>query len=521
MRRSGNFFIILALFIAGSATLQAQTFPTDDPIVKNIWAEAVDSSKLEVLAHELLDVIGPRLVGSPQMLKANDWAVKKLGSWDIEARSEQYGTWEGWERGITHIDLLEPRVRTLEGTMLAWSPGTKKGGVTARTILLADVEDSVAFLKWLPNVKGKFVLLSQPQPTGRPDKNWEEFGIKASFDSLKALRDRLKENWDARIKSTGFASDTLPDIFAQAGAVGVITSRWSMGWGVNKIFGTKSRTIPVVDISLEDYNLVFRLTEYGDNPLLRIDAQSKSLGRMPANNTIGMIRGTEKPEEYIVLSAHFDSWDAGSGATDNGTGSILMMETMRILKKHYPNPKRTIIIGLWGSEEQGLNGSRAFVKDHPEIVENVHAVFNQDNGTGRVTSIGIQGFVNAGESLAHWLSRVPGEVTTHIKVDFPGMPWGGGSDHASFVAAGVPAFSLGSLNWDYFLYTWHTNRDTYDKLVFDDLKNNAVLTACLVYMASEQPEMVSREKRVMPINRRTGEPREWPQPRDPNREGGD
>lgn len=515
-----NRILLLSLLFAIPSVLAAQTFPTDDQVIKNIWAEAVDSSQLEALAHEVLDVIGPRLVGSPQMLKANDWTVRKLASWGVESRSEQYGTWKGWERGTTHIDLLEPRVRTLEGTMLAWSPGTKKGGTTARTVILADIQDSLAFLKWLPSVKGKFVLVSQPQPTGRPDKNWEEFAQKPSFDSLKALRDRIKENWDGRIKKTGFSADTLPDVFAQAGAVGIISSRWSMGWGVDKIFGTQSRTIPVVDVSLEDYNLLYRLTEYGDNPLVRIEAQAKFLGRMPANNTIGIIRGSEKPDEYVILSAHLDSWDSGSGATDNGTGSLLMMEVMRILKKYYPHPKRSILIGLWGSEEQGLNGSRAFVKDHPEIVDKVQAVFNQDNGTGRVTRMGAQGFINAGESLAHWLSRIPGEVTTNIKVDFPGIPFGGGSDHAPFVAAGVPALGLGSLDWDYFLYTWHTNRDTYDKLVFDDLKNNAVLTACLVYLASEQPEMVSREKRIMPADRRSGEPRKWPEPHDPEREGG-
>ncbi len=107
MKHSILFLTILALFITGPISVDAQTFPTDDPIVKKIWAEAVDSSQLEILAHELLDVIGPRLVGSPQMLKANDWAVKKLGSWNVEARNEQYGTWKGWERGVTHIDLLE------------------------------------------------------------------------------------------------------------------------------------------------------------------------------------------------------------------------------------------------------------------------------------------------------------------------------------------------------------------------------------------------------------------------------
>ncbi len=120
-------------------------------------------------------------------------------------------------------------------------------------------------------------------------------------------------------------------------------------------------------------------------------------------NTIAEIKGIEKPNEFVMLSAHFDSWDAATGATDNGTGTLVMMETMRILKKIYPNPKRTILVGHWGSEEQGLNGSRAFVEDHPEIVANIQALFNQDNGTGRVVNMSGAGFANAKNYLGRWL----------------------------------------------------------------------------------------------------------------------
>jgi Zn-dependent M28 family amino/carboxypeptidase len=221
----------------------------------------------------------------------------------------------------------------------------------------------------------------------------------------------------------------------------------------------------------------------------------------------------------VILSAHFDSWDAASGATDNGTGSILMMETMRILKKYYPKPKRTILVGHWGSEEQGLNGSRAFVKDHPEIVEKVQALFNQDNGTGRIQSISAQGLMSAGEFLARWLSRIPSEVTSEIRLSLPGLPQGGGTDNASFVAAGAPGFNLSALSWDYGTYTWHTNRDTYDKIVFDDLKHNVVLTACLAYLASEDPQFLPRDRRVMPTNRQTGQQQPWPAVREPERAG--
>jgi Zn-dependent M28 family amino/carboxypeptidase len=221
-----------------------------------------------------------------------------------------------------------------------------------------------------------------------------------------------------------------------------------------------------------------------------------------------------------MLSAHFDSWDGATGATDNGTGTLVMMEAMRILKKIYPNPKRTILVGHWGSEEQGLNGSRAFVEDHPEIVNKLQALFNQDNGTGRVVNLSGQGFLHAYAYLNKWLSAVPASIRRHIETNFPGAPGGGGSDYASFVAAGAPGFSLSSLSWSYGNYTWHTNRDTYDKIVFDDVRNNAILTAILVYMACEDPEFTSREKAVLPENPRTGRTMTWPTQRSPNRKGG-
>jgi Zn-dependent M28 family amino/carboxypeptidase len=273
----------------------------------------------------------------------------------------------------------------------------------------------------------------------------------------------------------------------------------------------------VVELSCEDYGLVFRLAEHGQGPVLRVNADAESLGEIPVFNTIAEIRGTEKPDEYVVLSAHFDSWDGASGATDNGTGTVTMMEAMRILKTAYPSPKRTILVGHWSGEEQGLNGSRAFAKDHPEIVSGMQVLFNQDNGTGRIRNVSGQGLSRAGESLTRWFARIPTELTSEIDFTFPGVPGGGGSDYASFICAGAPAFGLGSLSWDYGTYTWHTNRDTFDKIVFDDLKENATLVAMLAYLASEDPERVSRERRsVMPADPQ-GRPREWPACRDADR----
>lgn len=520
MKRFVQITMLLFLMSFIAVPVFSQTLGTDDEVLENIWTEAMDKTQLPMLAHELLDVVGPRLVGTPQMQKAHDWAVSKYKIWGIDARNEKWGTWRGWERGITHIDLLEPRVRSLEGTMLAWSPGTKGKAKKAGVIILPDVADSMAFVAWLPNVKGKFVLISMAEPTGRPDDNWEEYGLEESTTKMKEERQEAEGAWRERIEKTGLGRRTLPKAIEEAGAVGVIGCRWSNGWGVNKIFGASTEKIPTLDLSQEDYGLVYRLAESGHNPIIQVVAESKFSGEVPTYNTIGEIKGTSMPNEYVMLSAHFDSWDGSSGATDNGTGTLVMMETMRILRKHYPNPKRTILVGHWGSEEQGLNGSRAFVEDHPEVVENLQALFNQDNGTGRVTRISAQGYIDAGSFLARWIARVPGEVTEQINLNFPGRPSGGGSDNASFVAAGAPGFSLGSLSWDYGRYTWHTNRDTYDKLVFDDLKNNVVLAASLAYLASEDPDRVPRTKRVLPISRRTGEQMEWPSMRKPTRRGG-
>ena len=506
-----------ALLLCTSTCIFAQ----DKKIIDNIVKEVNENAQLEKLAHELLDVVGPRLVGSPQMKQANDWALKKYSDWGISAKNEKWGEWAGWERGITHIDLISPRVRTLEGTQLAWSPSTNGKTINAEAIILPAITDSVSFQKWLPNVKGKIVLISMNQLSGRPEKNWEEFATKDLFEKFKKEKADAAKAWAASIAKTGLTAKTLPVAIENAGAVAVVINNWSQGFGVDKIFGANTKKVPTLDLSVEDYGLVYRLALNGDKPRLKIEAESKKLGTVPTFNTIAEIKGTQKPNEYVMLSAHFDSWDGASGATDNGSGTILMMEAMRILKKIYPNPKRTILVGHWGSEEQGLNGSRAFVEDHPEIVNNLQALFNQDNGTGRVVNIGGQGFAKSKDYITRWLAAVPDTIKNQIKTSFPGSPGAGGSDFASFVAAGALGYSLSSTSWDYGTYTWHTNRDSYDKLVFDEIRSNVILAAIMVYMACEDPEKTSTEKATdLPVNERTGKPATWPVQTKSNRKGG-
>jgi carboxypeptidase Q len=523
MNKSVNTLIAVLLF---SYSLIAQPTNRDtpkapnDPVVDAIIKEATENSQLEILGSELMDGIGPRLVGSPKMQQAHDWAVSKYTSWGIPARNEKWGEWRGWERGTTHIDMMSPWVKTLQGTQLAWCPSTNGKTVTADVIILPDLADSIAFQNWLPTAKGKFVMISMNQPTGRPDYNWEEFAKKESFEKMKTSRTAQTDAWAERIKKTGKTAATLPVALEKAGAAGIVMSNWSRVFGANKIFAARTKKIPTIDILLEDYGLMYRLAQSGKPVKIAVQTNSKETGIAPTFNTVAEIKGSEKPDEYVMLSAHFDSWDGGTGATDNGTGTLVMMEAMRILKKVYPNPKRTILVGHWGSEEQGLNGSRAFVEDHTDIVKNLQALFNQDNGTGRVTSINGQGFLHSYDYITRWLSKVPADYKTDLETTFPGNPGGGGSDYASFVAAGAPAFSLSSLSWLYGTYTWHTNLDTYDKIVFDDVRNNAILTAILVYQACEDPTKTSRDKSVLPFNTRTNEAGKWPEQRKPTRKGG-
>jgi hypothetical protein len=297
----------------------------------------------------------------------------------------------------------------------------------------------------------------------------------------------------------------------EAGAAGLLTSRWAEAWGTQQVHDSWSARLPTFDLSCEDYGLVFRLAESGQPPTLRVEADAELLGQVPVWNTIGMIRGSELPDEYVVLSAHFDSWDSASGATDNGTGTIAMMEAMRILRATYPNPKRTLLVGHWNGEEQGLNGSRAWAAAHPEVVRGLQALFNQDEGTGRIVRISMQGLAGAGQIFRGWMARMPSELTSEIELVDPGSPTAGGSDDASFICAGAPAFRLTSLSWDYGPYTWHTNRDSFDKVVMDELKSNAALIAMFAYLASEEPARFPRERAPLPNDPRTGQPASWPE----------
>lgn len=467
-----------------------RTTPVTDPMLLRIVEEGMQRSQAGALAQVLTDSIGPRLTGSPGFTSAGDWLVRKYKEWGVTARKEQWGTWSSFKRGVTHIDLIAPRTRTLEGTMLSWSPATN-GAVTGDVVVLPQFESAESAHAWLQATRAKFVMINAPQISCRSPQQMQEFATPATLASLRAAQDTLRISFNQRNVTAAGLQDSLKAY----GAAGVVTFGWSNYPGINKTFGSPRQMVPTFDLSCEDYGLVYRLSANKQGPKLRVQIESENLGEVPVTNTLGEMKGTGKnANQYVMLSAHLDSWEAGSGATDNATGTITMLEAMRILKSIGYKPKRTILAAHWGGEEQGLNGSRSFVKDHPEIVTGLQALFNQDNGTGRIVGMSASGLVSADTVLRGYLSQLPSDFTQWIRYGGVGQPGSGGTDHVSFTCAAAPGFGLGALGWDYGSTTWHTNRDTFDKIVVDDLKQNATLVAMLIYLASEDPTQMARIK---------------------------
>jgi hypothetical protein len=487
--------LIVVLAIGGAGMLAAQTFRSEDPVIRRMWDEGMNKSQAGTLAQVLMDSIGPRLAGSPGYDAATDWLIRTYGEWGVPARKERYGTWKGWRWGPVHADLIAPRVQTLNAHLLAWSAGTRRPVEGA--VVAIEGATRAELDRWLPTVKGKFVLVSPPEVMCRAKQELDKNATPETVAWVDSVRRATRTEWGGRMAV--FRGQNAPSVVAtldSAGAAGIISSNWSGGWGATRVFSAPTRTAVAVDLSCEDYGLLARLAANNQGPRFRVSAESRELGDVPQFNVIAEIKGSEKPNEYVLLGAHLDSWHGATGAMDNGTGTIMMLEAMRILKAAYPSPKRTILVGHWGAEEQGLIGSGAFAEDHPEVIEGMQASFNQDNGTWRIEVVQPYGYMRGVGNLARWLSAVPLDITKHLKLAVPGEMENTGSDHSSFLCRGAPGFRLQSPYDEYRQYTWHTTLDTYDKVVLPDLKNNATLAAMLAYAASEDPERVTREQAV-------------------------
>ena len=515
---------LLMIFSLLSVPVAAQNGGGD--MLTRIRNEAMERSQIMKTMHMFTDVYGPRLTGSPNHKAAAEWAVKQMTAWGLE--NAHLEPWDfkhpGWANERLTAHLISPVKDPLVCEVLAWTPSTK-GTVLAKAyhLVLPERVSQEQLNIFLANhkakVRGKIVLvgkaasiavnLSPPAKRQSDEQAQTRYGPNArpfAFPSPsptptvapnapRPLTTRqVTQQLDAFLKDNGAAirvNDAGRE-FRQIRAFNNST------FDVNKV-------VPTVVMSNEDFGRITRILADGTDVELEFNIVNRVYpeGRT-SYNTIGEIRGTDKADEIIMLGGHLDSWHAATGATDNAIGCAIMMEAVRILKTLGVKPRRTIRVALWSGEEQGLLGSIAYVKQHfgsfedPKPgYEKFGGYFNIDSGTGRVRGAAVFGPPEAAKILRNILEPfssdgVVGAATTRSRRL-------GGSDNTSFNQAGLPGIGMGQDPIEYQTHTWHTNLDTYERILLDDVKKDAMVVAWSVYQLAMRDDLLPRfSKNDMP-----------------------
>lgn len=496
----------------------ADSTPAVDPVEldKKIIAEAKDRSQLMKNLQHLCDVIGPRMTGSPGLEKANRWAEKKMTEYGLT--NVKLEPWEiplGWERGTCTMTLTEPVKKTLTVAAAAWTPGTK-GKISGEVVVIdAKTKDDLAKYKGKlkdavvitrppanPSIANVATYLQPGRPAQPPPADPNKPADPKPADpkpmdrgpnplELMAYQRALGEF----LQSEGVAA-TLRDSNKPHGLL-VMTGSWpSEGRG-----GGQANPIPSLFITHEHYSMLYRLgtDKDGPKPKVELEVSNKFIpGPITVYNTVGEITGSEKPDEFVVVGAHLDSWDLGTGATDNGTGSCVVLEVARIfgaMAKAGIKPKRTIRFVLFSGEEQGLHGSKQYVKKHEAEMPKTSAALVHDTGTGFVKGFGLQGREAVKKILdpqLETLKTVPGWKG----LDLRGI---GGTDHLSFEArgVGVPGFACDQDPDEYYL-THHTQSDTFDHAKEGNLIQGAQVIAVTAMRIANLPALLPRDRAEQP-----------------------
>ena len=508
---------LLMTFSLLSVPVAAQNGSGD--MLSRIRAEAMERSQIMKTMHMFTDVYGPRLTGSPNHKAAAEWAVKQMTTWGLD--NAHLEPWDfkhpGWANERLTAHLISPVKDPLVCEVLAWTPSTK-GTVLANAYHMVLPERAsqeqlnIFFSNHKAKVRGKIVLVgraasipvnlnppakrqSDEQAQNRYGPNARPFAFPTPSptptpdpSAPRPLTNRqVAQQLDAFLKDNGAAirvNDAGRE-FRQIRAFNNST------FDVNKV-------IPTVVMSNEDFGRITRILADGTEVELEFNIVNRIYpeGRT-SYNTIGEIRGTDKADEVIMLGGHLDSWHAATGATDNAIGCAIMMEAARILKTLGVKPRRTIRVALWSGEEQGLLGSIAYVKQHfgsfedPKPgYEKFGGYFNIDSGTGRVRGAAVFGPSEAGQILRNILEPfsgdgVVGAVTTRSRRL-------GGSDNTAFNQAGLPGIGMGQDPIEYQTNTWHTNLDTYERILVDDVKKDAMVVAWAVYQLAMRDDLLPR-----------------------------
>ena len=484
-------FASLSLLLALPAALTAQ-IAVDTAGTGAIVDQAMNHSEVMPNLEYLADIIGPRLTGSPAMRRANDWTAERFQAYGLSAHLEPWSFGVTWERGPATFRIVAPFSRNLTAHSWAWTAGTN--GKTLRgPVVRIDANSPDSLTAHLKEVKGAWVMLRDPSMIWNPD------GPPMTAEDSAAVRESRRRQFAGPVDTTEagrqarrqFGIDR-PYLLKRAGALGILTDG-SKEFALMTMSGSPNSVSPLpnVVVAHEDYAQFARLLARGVQPVLegRIDNR---LGKEAVTqwNTVAEIRGSELPGEVVILGAHLDSWDLGTGVTDNGTGSMVVLEAARAIAQSGLKPRRTIRFILFSGEEEGLLGSRAYAAQHAGEADSIQAVLVLDNGTGRITGQALQG---RDDLEALWRDlRAPLTALGAASVRSASK---GGTDHLSFIPYGVPAFNFDQESRGYG-HTHHSQVDTYDHAVPGDLMQASAVMAATAFELANLPGMLPRGGRT-------------------------
>ncbi len=496
-----------SLCIMGSA--QDETLDMD--AVQKIRQEGLINSKVMEHAFYLTDVSGPRLNNSSGYLRAANWAKKKLEEYGLEAKLEPWGDWgKGWDLQRSYVAMTAPYYRPLIAFPKAWCSGSN--GLQNAEIIIVKAKDSLELDTYKGKLAGKIILLPRAdtlKPGFTADANRfteEQLTKMAEWDTKNQPAAGPPRGPGGQRPSLTVNINKLKDFARKEGAVAILSA--SIRGRDGTVFvsggGPYSANAPenFLDIMLayEDYMSLYRLASNNIPVKLEVDIKTRfNSNDIKGYNVVAELKGTDKKlkEEVVMIGGHLDSWHGSTGATDNAAGCSVMMEVIRILKSTGLKPKRTVRICLWGGEEQGLHGSRNYVRNHLSDTitrrsnsegDKVSAYYNLDNGTGKVRGIYLQGNAGVKSIFTKWLEPFH-ELGAHTIT----LQNTGGTDHLAFDGVGIPGFQFIQDEIDYNTRTHHTNMDTFDHLVADDLKQAATIIASFVYHTAQRAEKIPRK----------------------------
>jgi carboxypeptidase Q len=503
---------LTAIFFTFTFALLAQE-KLDQEMIQKIRTEGLNNSRVMDIAFQLTDVAGPRLMNSPGYLRAANWAKSALTQWGLENASlESWGDWgKGWELQRSYVAMTAPYYRPLIAFPKTWVSGTN--GLKSADLLIVDAKDSASLLNYKGKLKGKVLILPRTDtlmPSFQPD------ATRFTDQQLQTMADFDPKNVPARqgppgqFRGGGNAAmavvNKMKEMAKEEGAIAVLSTSprgkdgtmFVQGGGLYT--GNSPENFLDIMLALEDYMSLYRLAKAGQTVKLELDVKTRFITNdLKGYNVVAEIKGTDSKlkDEIVMLGGHLDSWHGATGATDNAAGCAVMMEVVRILKTLGVKPRRTIRIALWGGEEQGLHGSRNYVRNHftdtttrryNKEGDKLAGYFNLDNGTGKVRGVYLQGNADVKPIFAKWL-----EPFTDLGASTVTLQNTGGTDHLSFDAIGLPGFQFIQDPIEYNTRTHHTNMDSYDHLLSADLKQAATIIASFVYHTAQRDEKLPRK----------------------------